>query len=38
VATTLEIFDTSTGVTQALTSDLHTLEDFIVMPLPALGR
>lgn len=38
VATTLEIFDTTSGVTQALTSDLHTLEDFTVVPLAATGR
>jgi hypothetical protein len=39
VATTLEVFDSTTGVTQALTSDLHTLEDFTIPPpLPALGR
>jgi hypothetical protein len=40
VATTLEVFDTTTGVTQSLTSDLHALEDFTtVVPLPAmLGR
>jgi hypothetical protein len=38
VATTLEIFDTATGVTQALTSDLHALEDFTLLPLPATGR
>jgi hypothetical protein len=38
VATTLEIFDTTTGVTQSLTSDLHALEDFIIGPLPEAGR
>jgi hypothetical protein len=38
VATTLEIFDTTSGVTQALTSDLHALEDFTVVPLIASGR
>jgi hypothetical protein len=39
VATTLEIFDTATGVTQALTSDLHALEDFTILPLAsATGR
>ena len=38
VATTLEVFDTTPGVTQALTSDMHALEDFAVVPLPALGR
>ena len=37
VATTLEIFD-STGVTQVLTSDLHTLEDFTIVPLTTTGR
>jgi hypothetical protein len=38
VATTLEIFDTTTGVTQALTSDLHALENFGILPLSASGR
>ena len=38
VATTLEISDSTTGVTQALTSDLHTLQDSTVVPLPAAGR
>jgi hypothetical protein len=39
VATTLEFFDSTTGVTQALTSDLHTLEDFtVVVPLASTGR
>ena len=38
LATTLEIFDTTSGVTQALTSDLHALEDFTVVPLIAGGR
>jgi hypothetical protein len=38
LATTLEIFDTTSGVTQALTSDLHALEDFTVVPLIAAGR
>ena len=39
VATTLEIFDNTTFVTQLLTSDLHTLEDFTIPPpLPAFGR
>jgi len=38
VATTLEIFDSTTGVTQALTSDLHALEDFTIIPLPATNR
>jgi len=35
VATTLEIFDTATGVTQALTSDLHAMEQFNILPLAA---
>jgi hypothetical protein len=38
VATTLEIFDSTTGVTQSLTSNMYTLEDFTVVPLPAAGR
>jgi len=39
VAITLEVFDSTTGVTQSLTSDLHALEDFTtVVPLGALGR
>jgi hypothetical protein len=39
VATTLEVFDNLSGVTQALTSDLHALEEFTVMPLAsATGR
>jgi hypothetical protein len=32
VATTLEIFDTATGVTRALTSDVHALEQFTILP------
>ena len=39
VATTLEVFDSTTGVTQTLTSDLHTLEDLtVVVPAVANGR
>lgn len=38
VATTLEIFDSTSGVTQALTSDLHTLEDFTAIPFLATNR
>jgi hypothetical protein len=37
VATTLEIFDTATGVTRALTSDVHALEQFTILPF-ATGR
>jgi hypothetical protein len=37
VATTLEIFDTATGMTQSLTSDVHALQEFLI-PLPAVGR
>jgi hypothetical protein len=38
VATTLEIFETTTGVTQALTSDLHALENFGILPQSSTGR
>ena len=38
VATTLEIFDTATGVTQLLTSDQHAMEQFTILPLTANGR
>jgi hypothetical protein len=39
VATTLEIFDTATGVTQSLTSDMRVLENFTILPLEgATGR
>jgi hypothetical protein len=38
VATTLEVFDNSTGVAQSLTSDMHALQTLII-PLPAMpGR
>jgi hypothetical protein len=33
VATTLEVFDTTSGVTQALTSDLHAMSEFNIVPL-----
>jgi hypothetical protein len=37
--TTLEIFDTTSGVTQMLTSDLHALENFTIPPpVAATGR
>jgi hypothetical protein len=38
VATTMEMFDSTTGVTQALTSDLHALHDFTILPLGATNR
>lgn len=39
VATTLEIFDTTSGVTQSLTSDMHVLENFAILPpVAATGR
>jgi hypothetical protein len=38
VATTLEIFDSGSGVTQSLTSDMHALEDFTILPLGITNR